>query len=96
MKSVPHVTSAQVLEGFRLRLTFEDATSGDIDLVDELWGPLFEPLHDRAFFAQVAVDMDGGTIVWPNGADFAPEWLYEVVRAQHASTQTGGIKAKRT
>jgi len=39
MKSVPHVTSAQVLEGFRLRLTFEDATSGDIDLVDELWVP---------------------------------------------------------
>jgi len=86
MKPVVHVTSVEPLDGFRLRLTFEDRTRGEIDLAEELWGPVFEPLRDRAVFIQVTVDQDCGTIVWPNGADFAPEWLYEVVRAQHAST----------
>jgi len=86
MKPVVHVTSVEPLEGFRLRLAFEDGTVGDIDLADELWGPIFEPLHDRTVFIQVAVNPECGTIVWPNGADFAPEWLYDVVRTQHAST----------
>jgi hypothetical protein len=85
MRSVVHVTAVEPLEGFRLRLTFEDGTAGEVDLVDELWGPVFEPLRDRAFFVRVSVDHECGTIVWPNGADFAPEWLYDVVKAQHAS-----------
>ncbi len=86
MKRLVHVTAVEPLEGYRVRLTFEDGTAGDIDLADELWGPVFEPVRDRAVFVQVAVDGECGTIVWPNGADFAPEWLYEAVRAQHAST----------
>jgi len=86
MKPVVHVTSVEPLEGFRLRLTFEDGTVGEIDLTDELWGPVFEPLKDRTLFTQVSVDHECGTIVWPNGADFAPEWLHEVVTTQHAST----------
>lgn len=86
MKPVVHVAAVEPLEGFRLRLAFEDGTAGEIDLTDELWGPLFEPLRDRAFFVRVAVDLECGTIVWPNGADFAPEWLYDVIRSQHAST----------
>jgi hypothetical protein len=86
MKPVVHITAVEPLDGYRLRLTFEDGVSGEIDLADELWGPVFEPLHDRAYFMQVAVDEHCGTIVWPDGADFAPEWLYEVVTTQHAST----------
>jgi hypothetical protein len=86
MKPVVHVTSVEPLERFRLRLTFEDGTVGEIDLADDLWGPVFEPLKDRDLFTQVSVDGECGTIVWPNGADFAPEWLYEVVTTQHAST----------
>jgi len=85
MKPVVHVVSVETLDGFRLRLVFEDGTRGEIDLIDELWGPVFEPLKDRTLFTQVSVDHECGTIVWPNGADFAPEWLYEVVTTQHAS-----------
>ena len=48
------------------------------DLADELWGEVFEPLRDPAFFGRFTVDH---TLVWPNGADFAPEFLHERVRA---------------
>lgn len=85
MKPLVHVTSVEPLEGFRLRLTFADGLAGEIDLAEELWGPVFEPLRERAVFIQVAVDQECGTIVWPNGADFAPEWLYDIVSTQHAS-----------
>jgi hypothetical protein len=84
MKPVVHVTAVEPLDAYRLRLTFEDGTVGEIDLADQLWGPAFEPLKDRDLFGQVSVDQECGTIVWPNGADFAPEWLYDAVRAQHA------------
>ena len=85
MNPLVHVTSVEVLDGYRLRLGFEDGTTGDVDLTDELWGPVFAPLTDRSLFAQVSVDDASGTIVWPNGADFAPEWLYEVVASQQAT-----------
>lgn len=84
MNTLVHVISVEVLDGYRLRLSFEDGTSGAIDLKDELWGSMFEPLKDRALFAQVRVDKDCGTIVWPNGADFAPEWLHEAATSQSA------------
>ena len=86
MKPVMHVTSVEPVKGYRLRLTFEDGMTGEIDLADELWGPVFEPLRDPALFKQVSIDEVCGTVVWPNGADFAPEWLYDVVSSQHAST----------
>jgi len=85
MKPLVHVRSVGVLDGYRLHLTFEDGAAGDIDLSNELWGPVFEPLKNPSLFAQVQVDEVCGTIVWPNGADFAPEWLYEVVTARSAS-----------
>jgi hypothetical protein len=85
MKPLVHVTSVQVLDGYRLLLTFEDGTAGPIDLTDELWGPVFEPLKDPALFARVRVDEVCGTIVWPNGADFAPEWLHEVLTSHSSS-----------
>ncbi len=71
-----HVTSVEVLDGYRLRLTFDDGTTREVDLSGELWGPVFEPLRDPSFFRKVRVDPELGTIVWPNGADIAPETLH--------------------
>jgi hypothetical protein len=55
--------------------------SGEIDLEKELWGPVFEPLKDVAEFAKVRFDPEADTIVWPNGADLAPEFLYDALGA---------------
>jgi hypothetical protein len=74
------VTRVDVLDGYRVRLSFLDGTVGDVDLSEHLWGPMFAPLSDPSYFRQVVVDPELGTIVWPNGADFAPEMLYDAAR----------------
>ncbi|HEY6468342.1 MAG TPA: DUF2442 domain-containing protein [Candidatus Dormibacteraeota bacterium] len=80
------VTRVERLGEYRLRLTFSDAVVGDIDLADELWGEMFEPLRDIAEFNSVSVDAELGTLVWPNGADLDPEGLHDAVRpVQRAS-----------
>ena len=53
---------------------------GDIDLADDLWGEVFEPLRDLSLFIEVEADPELGTVGWPNGADLDPESLLEVVR----------------
>jgi len=73
-----HITSVTHLERYRLRLTFDDGVAKDVDLRDELYGEIFEPLQDVGLFGQVTVNPDTSTIEWPNGADFAPEFLYEM------------------
>ena len=71
------VTSVEVVGDFVLRISFSDATARDIDLEDNLWGPMFEPLRaDPSLFARVRVDHELGTIVWPNGADMDPVVLH--------------------
>ena len=78
--SAPYdIEEVEYLGDYRLRLTFADGLVSLIDLADKLSGrvaPIFEPLRDQAFFAQVLVDPDLGTIVWPNGADLAPDKLH--------------------
>jgi hypothetical protein len=78
MKTQPaRIQSVEPLDGFVLRLVFDDGTERSIDLEDELWGPMFEPLRaDRELFRQVRVDDELGTIVWPNGADMDPDVLH--------------------
>ena len=73
-----HVTSAAVTGPTSLHVTFNDGTSKNVDLSTLLFGPVFEPLRDPAYFATVTVDPECRTIVWPNGADFAPEALYDL------------------
>lgn len=70
------ITDVEPLEGFRLRLTFTDGLVREIDLSDDLWGPMAEPLQDPAYFRQVCVDPELGTVVWPNGYDLDPDVLH--------------------
>ncbi|MGH2702819.1 MAG: DUF2442 domain-containing protein [Actinomycetota bacterium] len=77
MDELHDVTAVEVLEDYRLRLTFDDGTIGDVDFTEREWRGVFEPLHDPAYFARVAVDPELGTVTWPDGADMAPEPLYE-------------------
>jgi hypothetical protein len=65
-------------EGFVLRLAFGDGTRKAVDVRPLLYSAVFEPLLHPEFFARVALDPNCGTIVWPNGADFAPEARYDL------------------
>lgn len=78
---IPRVVEVQPLQGYRLWVRFQDGKDGTIDLSNELWGPMFEPLKDPDLFFQARVDPDLETVIWPNGADLAPEFLYQA--AQH-------------
>jgi hypothetical protein len=71
------ITGVEVIGNHQLRLTFKDGLVGDIDFSDHHWSGVFEPLADPACFAQVYVDPEIRTLVWPNGLDMAPEPLYE-------------------
>jgi hypothetical protein len=81
----PRVVSVAVTGPFRVALAFTDGASGTVDLRSWIGGRggVFAPLQDPAFFAQVLVDAEAGTIVWPNGVDLDPDMLYEA--AIHAS-----------
>ena len=70
-----NVCDVEVRGGYRLWLRFSDGAAGEIDLVQQLTGPIFQPLRDPSIFAAVRVDPEIRTIAWPNGADFAPEFL---------------------
>ncbi len=72
-----HVIQVVYLKDYKLRLEFDDGKVKDLDLKDELYGEIFEPLKDTELFKKVYVNPETGTIEWPNGADFAPEFLYE-------------------
>ncbi|MHB8523852.1 MAG: DUF2442 domain-containing protein [Limisphaerales bacterium] len=60
-----------------LDVTFDDGTSRRIDFLPVLIGDLFEPLREKGFFAKVRVDVEAGTLIWPNGADFDPDMLHD-------------------
>jgi hypothetical protein len=72
-----YVKEVHYVADYRIRVRFDDGAERLIDLADELYGEMFEPLRDQKLFAQARVDPDSETVVWPNGADIAPEWLYE-------------------
>ncbi len=75
-----HVVAAEYVSGYVIRLKFRDGTAGEIDLSAELTGPMVEPLRDLETFKQFSVHPEFHTLVWPNGADLAPEFLYRSVR----------------
>ena len=78
---IPRVVEARYVDGYTLWLRFNDSTEGEVDLKDELWGPVFEPLKDINRFRRFTVHSDLHTVVWDNGADFSPEFLHSCIRA---------------
>jgi Protein of unknown function (DUF2442) len=73
-----HITSVELVDNFHLRLAFNSGVTHIVDLSAELNGEVFIPLRSPAFFAQVRLNPETGTIEWPNGADFAPEFLAQL------------------
>lgn len=73
-----HVTRVSYLQSYQLELEFSDGIVKRVDLSRELYGEVFEPLKDISSFRQVTLNEETNTIEWPNGADFAPEFLYEI------------------
>ena len=83
-----HVIEAKHRGGHRVWIRFNDGLEGDIDLSDALRGPVFQPLEDPEYFARFILD---DTLTWPNGADFAPEFLHDrVVEARGIRAERGG------
>lgn len=73
----PRIIAARHVRGYVVFLRFQDGLEGEVDLQPQLYGEVFEPLKDLDYFPQFRLDPDLHTLVWPNGADFAPEFLYE-------------------
>jgi len=71
------VTAVEPLGGFRLRLSFDDGSTREIDFGPVLEGEIYGPLRDLAMFAAVSIDPEVHTLVWPNGADFDPAILHD-------------------
>ncbi len=73
---ISHVTDARYVDGHRVHVWFNDGTDAEIDLEGHLDGPIFELLRDVAYFKSFI--LEGHTLAWPNGADFAPEYLHRL------------------
>jgi hypothetical protein len=72
---IPRVTEARYVSGRTIWLRFSDGAEGEVDLSAEIHGEVFEPLRDVEYFRKFEVNREFGTVVWPNGADLAPEFL---------------------
>jgi hypothetical protein len=90
---IPRLESAEYVGDYRIRLRFADGRTGEIDLKDELWGEVFEPLKDPAVFKRFRLDREANTIAWETGADLAPEYLYE--RAAQPALAADGAARRR-
>ena len=92
MTEVPplvHIVRVTVIGDHELRLMFEAGTVGDVAFGDDEWRGVFAPLRDPELFAQVRVDSQAGTIVWPGELDMAPEALYAQARKRQVAAPAG-------
>ena len=84
------LVEARWVEGSTLFIRFDDGTAGHVDLSGYRGrGAIFEPLREIGFFKGFVIE--GGTLAWPNGADIAPERLYEMVAQQKAPVASGHL-----
>lgn len=81
-----HITKVKVVGSHSLVLTFDNGIQKRVNLRQELYGPIFEPLRDPSYFAKAYVDPDSRTVAWPNGADFAPDFLYQLESEETPAT----------
>ena len=72
------IIELEILSDFNLSPVFNDGTRKRVNVFPLLNGPIFEPLRARKTFAKAQLDPECGTVIWPNGADLAPEALYEL------------------
>ena len=72
------ITDVAYIAGYKLKLKFENNEYKLVDLQSHLDGKIFEPLKDTSYFGLVTLNKDIDTIVWPNNADFSPDFLYEI------------------
>lgn len=87
MEQLVDVTDVEVIGDHRLRLTFADGVTGEVNFEGTNWKGVLAPLADASFFAKVRVDPEAGTIAWPNGIDFAPEPLYAEAKRRPLAPQ---------
>jgi hypothetical protein len=73
----PDITEVAVIRHGVLCLRFADGVAGEVDVLDRMRGPVFERARTQSGFAEAALDAESGTVVWPGGADLAPDTLYE-------------------
>mgnify|MGYP003620101891 CR=1 FL=1 len=78
IKKFEPVKEVEYIQNFKLRVIFDNSVKKMVDLENYLDGEIFEPLKNIEYFKQVKVDKDRATSCWDNGADFSPEFLYEI------------------
>jgi hypothetical protein len=89
MWNLNQVTAIEYRRGHIFRIVFDDDLAGDVDFSEYIGrGPIFEPFRDEAFFRSAKIE--GGTIAWPNGADIAPETLYDKLERAHGGLRWTG------
>lgn len=91
----PRINFAEYVGEYRIRVGFADGTQGEVDLKDELWGEVFEPLKKQEVFREFRIEKELNTISWPTGADLAPEFLYESAK-QFSSRRTSNPATPKT
>ena len=77
---MPRLVDARYVRDYVIWLRWDDGSQGEVDLREELEGPIFEPLKDQSYFRAFTLSPEMHTLVWPNGADLAPEFLREHTR----------------
>ena len=85
-----HVMGLKVVGEYSLDLTFDNGVRKRVNLRHELYGPIFEPLRDPAYFAKAYIDPSSRTVTWPNSADFAPDFLYQLESEEVPASPAAG------
>ena len=89
-----HITSAEYLEEYRVRVEFNDGATGVADFGKSLDGTVFLPLRDRTYFRTFRID--GHTLSWSNHADFAPEYIRQLTQSSNTAEQSVGPEHRST